>query len=326
MKRKVLLIATLAITILIFTSLAMAVTPSVPNLINFQGRLTDNVGNPVTDGAHTVDFYIYDSRTLGALLWSESQSPTTAGGLFTTQLGLVTPLPVTLFEDWDSLFLEIVADGNLIAPRTLLTATPSARIANALEVPSVFSPFIAGVRTLSSGHHIEIESGIDGFFNQQLGGFSFGETWYTNGAPSHSVNAMLGAYPGSGGRLTLNDDLGGFKIALDGGSLGDASAVLPTDAVNSGEILDEPGIASGYNSLSFIALGTTPIDLDSAVITVPTAGYIVVLATAIDYPQHTSGTRDLSRYTISTLSGALDFAYIATVTTPAIVATDFDMP
>ena len=105
MKRKVLLTTMLAIAVLATASLVMAQTPSVPNLINFQGRLTDNVGNPVSDGPHTVNFFIYDSRTLGILLWSESQAPTTAGGLFTTQLGSVNPLPQTLFKDYDSLFL-----------------------------------------------------------------------------------------------------------------------------------------------------------------------------------------------------------------------------
>ncbi len=149
MKRPVFLVATLAIALLAVTSLVMAqpYTPSVPNLINFQGRLTDNVGNPVADGAHSVHFYIFPVRTGGVSIWDELQNPTTTGGLFTTQLGLVNLLPMTLFQDYDSLFLELVADGQTIAPRTLLTSPPSIRVANALEVQH---PLTTGVPTVEA--------------------------------------------------------------------------------------------------------------------------------------------------------------------------------
>src|SRR3990172_4580120 len=79
---------------------------SVPNLINFQGRLTDASGNPVTDGAHSVTFRLFDVPSGGAALWTEAATPTTSGGLFTHLLGSITPFPTqTLFQDHDSLYL-----------------------------------------------------------------------------------------------------------------------------------------------------------------------------------------------------------------------------
>lgn len=326
MKRTVLLTATLAITFLHLASYAWsqpAPRSSVPNLLNFQGRLTDNLGNPVANGAHTVDFYIFPVRTGGVSVWSESQTPTTTGGLFTTQLGSVNPLPVTLFQDYDSLFLEIVADAQTITPRTHLSSAPYSRAAGGLEVRSnYFAPETLAVATNNFWAHSLSTYGTDGQEQVRLWGDGWGEILLFDGDPSNDLNAILDANAFAGGSLDL---LGTSSLRLNAGTTGDATAVLPTDAVNSGEMLDEPGIASGYNS-SFYTLTSVDVNLDSAIITVPSAGYIVVIASAIDYPAHASGTRDYSRYTISTFSGSIDFSYISAVSTPAADASDFDKP
>jgi len=45
---------------------------AVPQMLNFQGRLTDQAGAPVTDGQHTVTFRLYDADAPGgSLLWAE---------------------------------------------------------------------------------------------------------------------------------------------------------------------------------------------------------------------------------------------------------------
>jgi|GEM_PF-7007885 len=72
----------------------------VPRLINFQGRLSkDTLGTPVKDSTYSILFTIYDAFTGGTNLWSETQSVVTKGGTFNVNLGSVTALPDTIFDD-----------------------------------------------------------------------------------------------------------------------------------------------------------------------------------------------------------------------------------
>ncbi len=63
---------------------------------------------------------------------------------------------------------------------------------------------------------------------------------------------------------------------MQGGGTGDGSVVIPTDAINSTEILDEPGIASNQAIGGFSLLTTAAVDIITVTITTPAAGYIVV--------------------------------------------------
>jgi hypothetical protein len=326
MKRTVLLTATLAIALLTAASMVMAQppTPSVPNLINFQGRLTDNVGNPVADGAHTVDFYIFPVRTGGVSVWNESQTPTTTGGLFTTQLGLNTPLPLTLFEDYDSLFLEIVADAQLISPRTLLSSTPSTRVTNAIEHRNSISG-VVDLKNFDGGHGI-ITYGGDGLDQTWLYGYSWGELFLFDSDPSNDLTVRLSADNTvggpNGGQLELRGGPSYFN--LNAGNVGDASALLPTDAVNSFEILDEPGVSNSDN-LAFFPLsggsGTSHV-VDSVDITIPAAGYVEVTCNAFMNLNHTSGSNSSFYTSISKTRADVGlYAGTAVARVPGAIAT-----
>lgn len=72
---------------------------AVPKMINFQGVLKKGSGQPVADGPYSVTFKIYDAAAGGNVLWTETQSVTTANGLFTALLGAVTPVPDSVFQD-----------------------------------------------------------------------------------------------------------------------------------------------------------------------------------------------------------------------------------
>lgn len=52
-----------------------------PQLINYQGYLTDGDSNPIT-GSRSIEFSIYDSATGNMLLWNETQSVTVLYGVF----------------------------------------------------------------------------------------------------------------------------------------------------------------------------------------------------------------------------------------------------
>ena len=114
--------------ILMLTSTVLA---EAPKLISYQGRAADSSGNPVADDIHVVQFQIYDK--FNNLEWEEFASVTTSAGLFTHNLGSVTPLNPTIFNWQDSLFLQITFDGQVQLPRTIFTASPYAYHVNSID-------------------------------------------------------------------------------------------------------------------------------------------------------------------------------------------------
>ena len=63
--------------------------------IPYPGRLSDESGRPVADGAYDFAFALYSTETGGEALWSELQEDVTVGGgTFSVSLGQVEPLPL----------------------------------------------------------------------------------------------------------------------------------------------------------------------------------------------------------------------------------------
>ncbi|MBI4515792.1 MAG: hypothetical protein HY699_08250 [Deltaproteobacteria bacterium] len=107
--------------------LANTVAADAPNLLNYQGRLTDPSGTP-KNGTFTMQFAVYDAESGGNQLpsgtpWSETQSVTVTDGVFNVLLGSVTALPANLFEGGPSdasgplRFLQVTVDGEALTPR-----------------------------------------------------------------------------------------------------------------------------------------------------------------------------------------------------------------
>lgn len=91
---------------------------SVPQLLNYQGRLTDpSTGAPVADGDYNITFSIYDVPTGGSALWSEIDTVTVSKGFFNILLGNINPVSVTLFDGSESWIGITVAPNPEMAPR-----------------------------------------------------------------------------------------------------------------------------------------------------------------------------------------------------------------
>jgi len=82
-------------------SIPMAVQPNhaaeadaitIPRMLSYQGKLTDALGVPVPDTTYSVVFRLYTVPAGGSSFWSETQTVRTTAGLFSTQLGSVTPI------------------------------------------------------------------------------------------------------------------------------------------------------------------------------------------------------------------------------------------
>ena len=95
---------------------------TIPRMLSYQGKLLDNMGNPVMDTTYSVLFSLYTVPSGGAAFWSETQTVRTRAGLFSILLGSVTP--VGTLPDAGALYLgmKVGADPEM---------TPRLRIASA---------------------------------------------------------------------------------------------------------------------------------------------------------------------------------------------------
>ncbi|HAN04132.1 MAG TPA: hypothetical protein DCQ25_02525, partial [Elusimicrobia bacterium] len=125
----------LSTKILAVLLLLPAMASAAPLLINYQGRLVDTAGNPLT-GAQSILFSVYDAASAGSLLWSETQSVTPDNGIFSVSLGGVQTLPAAVFAS-DALYLEVKIGADApLTPRTRLLSVPYALSAANLGSPS----------------------------------------------------------------------------------------------------------------------------------------------------------------------------------------------
>src|ERR1039458_7058026 len=126
--------------ILYFLTLVLT-QAQVPNLITFQGKLTDAQTN-VLNGAFNLTFRIYGTNTGGASLWTETQTnvPLTRG-IFAVPLGVNQPLNLAFDRPyWIS--MQVSNDTEMSA-RVPLNSAPYARMAASVPDGSITAPKIA---------------------------------------------------------------------------------------------------------------------------------------------------------------------------------------
>lgn len=135
----------MAITIAVIGIAGLSAQAAVPQLINYQGRLTDGGGAPVADGAQLMKFTIYDAAVGGTSLWNSGfQSVTTTNGLFSYDLGSNVALPDDLFTDTSRYLGITVGVDPEISPRTRLETSSYAYHALRADT-ALFSESLVGV-------------------------------------------------------------------------------------------------------------------------------------------------------------------------------------
>jgi YVTN family beta-propeller protein len=114
-----------ALTTLFLIMLATMAWAALPNSINYQGYLRNTNGTPVSSQVAVV-FSLYTTSSGGTAFWTESRNITPANGIYSHQLGSVTPFPADIFAN-DSLWLGVkVGSDPEMTPREQLTSTPFA--------------------------------------------------------------------------------------------------------------------------------------------------------------------------------------------------------
>ena len=117
-----------AVALVCYGQTAQAVQ-TVPYKMNFQGRLTDATGAPKADGIYNIKFRIYNAAS--TVVWSEdrlvsaTQGVQVTGGLFTVQLGSVTPLDPALFNSATANQGTMTLEVELPTPATATSVSPS---------------------------------------------------------------------------------------------------------------------------------------------------------------------------------------------------------
>jgi hypothetical protein len=106
---------------------------TIPQMLSYQGKLTDTLGQPVPNSDYSVTLALYTVPSGGSAFWSEMQSVTTRGGLFSTLLGSVTP--IGSMPDAGAVYLGMtVAGGAELTPRLRIASAAysylAARAAN----------------------------------------------------------------------------------------------------------------------------------------------------------------------------------------------------
>lgn len=279
---------------LIFT--AGPLYAGVPAMINYQGHLTDNAGEPVSDGTYSVVFSIYDIVTGGIPLWTETQDVATNGGLFAVRLGSINPLHDSVFSE-PLRYLGIAVDGDPeLSPNMKLVTVPFSFRTNTAD--SAYKSAVAGFASQALHADTTNWSGI----KDMPAGFA-------DGVDDNSGGDITAVSPGSGlsgggdaGDVTLEIPAGGITSehlatnSVVGGAGGDIAdnTITSADILNgtitgsdiadnsvfSTNIRDEPGVAQAATT-TFINLNVDfqVLSLLSRGLTAPTSGYVLAIAT-----------------------------------------------
>lgn len=140
------LLVAMTFTVITATSL---VTAQIPRTISYQGVLTDNSGNPLPDGSHSVDIRIYREQTGGAAVFTESHTVMTEKGVFNIIIGSNTPIPTSMKFDIPYYLAVMVDGGSEMSPRTPMTSVPYAlHAAIADELSPGATGFLKGINAL----------------------------------------------------------------------------------------------------------------------------------------------------------------------------------
>jgi hypothetical protein len=107
---------------------------TIPQMLSYQGKLTDTLGQPVPNGNYQLTFRLYTAPSGGSPFWTEGQTVLVKSGLFSALLGSVTP--ISSVPDSGALYLGLqVAVDPELSPRLRIASAAyaylTARAANA---------------------------------------------------------------------------------------------------------------------------------------------------------------------------------------------------
>ena len=222
--------------LLALLGLAVQARATLPQTLNYQGRMRNFGAGPVTDSTgNTVVFKLYDAPQT-SVLWTETwdsgtQCVTTKDGLFNVVLGTFVPLTLAFDQQY---YLEIKFNGDPpMTPRLPLTMAPYAFNANSVVAPlslssSAFSATLTsrnynslnGAGVIGRGLMMGVSAVADASGGTGMAAFAlFGNAIYgRNYGGGSFVPSILGEATGTGMGVIGRSLSGGGQGSL-GGSL-----------------------------------------------------------------------------------------------------------
>lgn len=279
--------------------LAMSISAQLPHTISYQGRLTDDAGQPIT-GAKLIKFKIYGSESGSDSLWSSGyQVIQIDNGLFKYDLGSNVPLPADLFSTDDPRYLGITVDTDAeLDPRTQFISVPYALHAQSADSISG-AGYVRKTGDTISGHLYFDNNGMGKEAELLLfTGYSI-MNFYEGSAKRITLEGEFGTFvlrqadgdlslwlsggeeETEGGSIRLYNSDGASQLYLDGDRTGDGSVMLTDGSINANEMLNEPGIAYNSQPATVLVTSSSMTDLITVSITIPAPGYVHVTGKAI---------------------------------------------
>lgn len=215
------LIVVLAMSVFLLTG--QLVLADTPQLINYQGVLSDSYGQPL-DGGYYLMFTIYDAPSdPSSILWQEGRTVTVSYGLFNVTLGSIVPLSDTVFNDTGRYLGIRVGTGEPeISPRTPLVSSPYAfrvktvdgatggHIYGDVTLHSVFE--VVDNAAINLRDHLDVITVLLDAHQSPDGG-ALGYFKQHNGMITIGLDAEDGE--GGGGQVYIGDNDGTHTIFLD---------------------------------------------------------------------------------------------------------------
>ncbi len=279
-------VRSIVLAVLMAAGGALAAPPSTA--FTYQGELRQG-GVGVTQ-VLPMNFRIFNVATGGQALATLSQpGVNVVDGLFTVQLAP----GASVLTGAQSLWLEVVVEGNVLTPRQLLTGSPYSLSTRGITVDAQNR---VGIGTSTPAAKLDVVGGMNIFdsahegVNVTTNSFRIFET--ANEDEVYSFDGTTGSHVFSSGGVPSVVMSGAGNVGIGTaspqaklhvvGPAGDNTVRLPNDSISAAEILDEAGVAAKRSIAPSISIGSNfpGTVLASVVIQAPSAGYVVVNATA----------------------------------------------
>ncbi|MBN1423775.1 hypothetical protein JXA88_04390, partial [Candidatus Fermentibacteria bacterium] len=214
------------IVVVLVALLATFAHAEIPQVISYQGKVTDAAGTPVADGAYTMRFRIYDAVSAGTLLWDSGAQPVSVtNGIFSVLLG-ESPQPALTLDFSADYWLLVTFGGVDQAPRQRLASIGYAYMASGLVAGTEVSGSVAsGTMAALAGS------------NTATTGMAYGGVFESHSTSGRGVYGYVGA--------TAGTTYGGYFVSCSSAGRGVHGAAISTTGTTYGGVF-ESGSPSGY--------------------------------------------------------------------------------
>ncbi len=235
----------MGIVLLVLVSLFPLKAAAVPELINYQGYLTDAGGNPL-NGNVTLTFRIWDADVAGSELWSESHAAVpVARGVFNVVLGASVAISSSLLDGNRYLGVTAGTDSEMV-PRVRVTSAPYAiragyaeNVAAGAVTTSALSDTAVTEAKIAGGSVSSEKLASASVTAEKVASGAVSSDKLVSGAVTETKIASLAV---SSDKLA-NASVTGAKVAS-----GTLTATHLQDGAALAEILDDDGPGSGLNA------------------------------------------------------------------------------